>query len=76
VKAVKPNDVIYIPSSLATCPRCARRLFATIHRYFADTGEVIEKSIYVGCVNCDGKMGKPILSKVRPWVCSNYRVKG
>jgi hypothetical protein len=75
VKALSPHDTISVPTILATCPACTSGLFALVRSYFADTGEPIENSIFVGCVNCDAEIGSPVLNDVRQWVHSNYRVE-
>jgi hypothetical protein len=69
------HDVVYIPSDRGTCAACGGGLFAVVRTYFDKTGEPVEDSIHVGCVNCDVEIGGPIATALRHWVSSNYRVK-
>jgi hypothetical protein len=68
------HDVVYLSPKQGTCPACGAALFAVVRTYFADTGEPVEQGMHVGCVNCDVEIGDPILSSVRHWVSSNYRI--
>lgn len=75
MKALGTYDIVNFPVDLEACPACAGGLFAVVRTYFADTGEPVESGIHVGCLNCDAEIGVPILTAVRLWVSSNYRVK-
>jgi hypothetical protein len=75
MKVLGAHDVVCIPADQGTCPACSGGLFAVVHTYFADTGELVENGIHIGCVDCDVEIGGATLTALQRWVSSNYRVK-
>ena len=74
MKVLGSHDVIYLPTNQGRCPACGAGLFAVVRSYF-DTGEPIEETIHVGCVQCDREFDVSITKPVRRWISTNYRVQ-
>jgi len=75
MKVLDSHDVVYLPAGRGTCAVCGGGLFAVVRRYFADTGEPVQDSIHVGCIDCDVEISDPTVTAARQWVSSSYRVR-
>jgi hypothetical protein len=74
VKLVHALDPIHIPPELAICSACGSQLFASVQSYFVDDGRPVKSEIYVGCVECEDKIDRVIVHRVREWIYTSYRV--
>jgi hypothetical protein len=74
-KILHPHDLIYVPSERGSCLACGGALFAVACTYIAETGEPVEGSVELGCIDCEVEISGLLAQSLRHWVRSSYRAK-